>query len=281
MWVSKTLFALHYADGQWDRVSIAALSTGIGAKVRMTSSGDGWMLIDGGKSHTTPYTSKYAYTLLHYQSGAWTPVPLTFDASGSYIFWDIAAMTPDDCWIVGYGSGSDDTFAVAHYHRGAWTKWSGPQLGVTYAGLYSVTMTGPNDVWASGTYPYHDANGDHSGPLVLHYDGAKWTRESMGNVPDQLNEMLNTTTIAAQSTNDVWMFANAFAFGGGGPAYVAHERNGAWTWAQAPANLASIGTVVFVSSTEGFATGLISTRTGEASILLHYANGVWSAIPTT
>ncbi len=277
LWVGKQLVALHYTGGQWQRINMPAMSLVIGAKVRMTSSGDGWMLIDNGKSHITPYTSKYAYTLLHYQNGAWTPVPLTFDASGSDLFWDIAAMTPDDCWIVGYGSASDDTFAVAHYHQGVWTKWSGPQLGVTYAGLYSITMTGPNDVWVAGTYPYHDANGDHTGPLVAHYDGAKWTREHMGNVPGQLNEIFSTT-IAAQSPNDVWMFS---ALGGGSYSFVAHERNGAWTWAQAPANVTWIRTVVFVSSTEGFATGLIPAPTGEASVLLHYSDGVWRAIPTT
>src|SRR6185312_3751631 len=87
----SALLALHYTGGVWQRVSMPAAPSGvIGARVRMTTTGDGWMLLDLGKRHVTPYQAQYSYALLHYQNGVWASVPLTFDPSGAFILWGIA-----------------------------------------------------------------------------------------------------------------------------------------------------------------------------------------------
>lgn len=277
-WGSAQLLALHYVDGQWQRASLPSGTSGFSAKVRMTASGDGWMLIDSGKSHTDPYTVKNAYTLLHYQSGAWTPVPLTFDTSGALELWDVAALAPDDCWVVGYGTTASETFAVAHYHQGVWTTWSASQLGMTYPTLYAITMSSPTDVWVAGSYGYQDATGDHSAPLALRYDGVTWTREPIGDYGDQ-HEGHDIMTLAAQAPTELWAFPQTFQLDT--PRYhMAHGSNGVWTWVAAtPDSILSVNTAVFVSESEGFAAAETQTPTGRASILLHYANGAWSAIP--
>lgn len=278
-WVPDKLIVLRYAAGQWQRTNVPGVTSGLGAKVRMTAAGDGWMLVDGGKTHTDPYTAKYAYTLLHYQGGAWTPVPLRFDASGTLELWDVAATIPDDCWIVGYGTAAGDDFAVSHYHAGAWTTWSGKQLGVTYPDLYSIAMTSPSDVWVAGSYPYKNAGGDNIGPLVLHYDGATWTRENVGNYQDTSTNDHGIMSIAAVSAKDIWAFPALFEFSGG-QYHMAHDASGVWTWGVMPARILSIVSTSFVSAAEGFAVASTPSRTGSTTVLLHYLNGTWSVIPS-
>ncbi len=288
--------ALHYTDGQWLQVSLPATAntTGIvtGITVHMTSSGDGWMLIDGGKSHINPYTAKYAYTLLHFQNGSWISVPLTFDASGALIFTDIAALTPDDCWIVGYGTGTGTSsdFAVAHYQNGMWTTWSGTQIGVQYPIMYAVSMTSPTDVWVAGSYAFTDASGNGTAPLVLHYDGTNLTRENVGNYVNQQTNNHDLFRIAALSPNEVWAFpGSSFPFvpglsspwlNGNSSSYqVAHYRNGVWTWTAIPDHIVTIGAVAFVSDSEGFAAADMQSGTSVVPVMLHYINGAWSVIP--
>ncbi|MGO8950984.1 MAG: zf-HC2 domain-containing protein [Ktedonobacterales bacterium] len=285
---------LHYTDGQWQQVSLPEIAntTGIvtGMMVRMTSSGDGWMLINGGKSHINPYTAKYAYTLLHFQNGSWTLVPLTFDTSGALIFTDIAALTPDDCWVVGYGTGSGTSsdFAVAHYQNGVWTAWSGTQIGVQYPIIYSVSMTSPTDVWIAGAYPftYSSPNYSYSGtaPLVLHYDGDEWTRENVANYLDPYTNGINIATIGALSSTEVWAFpdfpSNPKPTNDNYP--MAHYSNGVWTWTTPlSTNIVAIDAVAFVSNSEGFAAAEMQSGVGlVVSIMLHYINGAWSVIPS-
>jgi hypothetical protein len=278
--VNDTLLALHYSGGVWQWVSVPAAPTGVvGAKVRMTSAGDGWMLLDLGGRHVTPYQKQYSYMLLHLQNGVWTPVPLTFDQSGTSILWDIAASSADDCWIVGYDTGNGDSFDVAHYHQGAWTSWSGSQLGVRSAPLYSIAPLAPDDVWVAGQYPYHDASGDHTGPLVLHFDGEKWTRAPLNDFQDESNDHA-LMALAVQPSGGVWAFTDGFS-DPLGHIYIAHDAqeatggSGAWTWTTGPDHIVWISSVVFVSDHEAFGVA----GAGMGSAILHYVNGVWSALP--
>ncbi|MGH2501279.1 MAG: zf-HC2 domain-containing protein, partial [Ktedonobacterales bacterium] len=285
----SALLALQHTGGAWQRVSVPAAPSGVvGAKVRMTTAGDGWMLLDLGGRHVTPYQKQYSYVLLHYQGGVWSPTPLSFDPSGELILWGIAANSPDDCWIDGYAGGVGNDFAVAHYHKGKWTTWSDQQLGVSAPALYAIVAPAPNDVWVAGSYGYQDANGDHSGPLVLHYDGAKWTRASVGDLQGESGDH-SIMALAANGSGEVWGFTQAF---GGGQAYIAHEVNGAWTWtpgtppvhgawtsASTPSPVVRIGPAVFVSGNEAFAPATVAQQRTLGGAILRYANGAWSVLP--
>lgn len=275
----SALLVLHYTGGAWQRVSVQAAPSGVvGAKVRMTTAGDGWMLLDLGGRHVTPYQKQYSYVLLHYQGGVWTPTPLSFDQSGTSILWDIAASGADDCWIVGYDTGNGDSFDVAHYYLGTWTSWSGSQLGVRYAALYAVAPVAPDDVWIAGQYPYHDASGDHTGPLVLHFDGAKWTRAPLSDFQDESNDHA-LMTLAVQPSGGVWAFTDGIP--GLGQAQIAHGVNGVWTWSPVPLPALEIGSAVFVSDTEAFAPATVEQNGTLSAVIAHYANGAWSVLPGT
>jgi hypothetical protein len=292
------LLVLHYTGGAWQTVQLPGIGYDgidtLGTRVRMNSSGEGWMLIDAGKTHTGPQTTGSVYTLLHFQGGAWTPVPLTFDSGGKFIFTDIAAGSADDCWLVGYNPNTGGDFAVAHYHNGIWSWWSGQQLGLgtTFPTIYAVTLTSSSDVWIGGSYPITNANGDGTAPLVLHFDGTRWTREKVSNYvwPDSNNH--DIFAIAAQSPTEVWAFTNVPTLFGATitptpqPNYpMAHYDNGVWTWTPLSdpllVTVGSIYAVAFVSDTEGFAVADVLTQMGSTSVLLHFANGRWSGIPSS
>ena len=166
------------------------------------------MLVEGGKSHTNPYTAVYAYHLFHYLHGAWHPVPLTFDTSGSLIVWDVAATAPGECWVVGYGTASADHFAVAHYANGRWQVWSSEQVGSSGASLYHIALAGPDDAWVVGSDYYQDAaGGSHNGSFVSHYTGGVWMKQQLPAAPDQESTDLTLMSITMLSSAEGWAFA--------------------------------------------------------------------------
>jgi hypothetical protein len=289
------LLILHYAGSNWQTVQLPGVRydgvDAFGTQVRMTSSGEGWMLLDDGMTRNASDTTENAYTLLHFQGGAWAPVPVTFAPSGGPLLTDIAVTSGGDCWIVGYGDG----FAVAHYHNGVWSWWSEKQLGLgaTYSMMDSVSLTSASDVWIGGGYPVTTAGVNGIAPLVLHYDGTRWTREKVSNYvrphDDYRHEIL---TIAAQSPTEVWAFTNGPTLPGSTvtptpqlyyPA--ARYHNGVWSWISLTDPLLfAIGAIIsvdFVSDTEGFAVAAVPTQVGETSELLHFSNGTWSGIPSS
>ena len=139
----------------------------------------------------------------------------------------------------------------------------------------------PDDVWVAGSYGYQDANGDQTGPLVLHYDGVKWTRAHVGDFQGEPGDH-SIMTLSANGSGEAWGFTKAF---GGGQAYIAHGDNGAWTWApapspaSAPAPVVGIDSAVFVSDTEAFAVATVAQKETLSGAILHYANGAWSVLP--
>lgn len=284
-WIGDKLLVLHYTNGHWQPADVPAGDIVIGAKVVMTSPDEGWMLVDNGKAHTDPYTSVYAYTLLHYLNGSWNPVPLAFDKSGTRILSDIASLAPGDCWIVGYGTGNGDNFAVAHYQNGQWQTWTPKQVGADTASLYSLSLAGPDDVWVSGSYFYQDAYGDHDGPFVSHFVDGTWTRQHLPAAADQESAALTVSGITMLSPSEGWAFApDNLPHANHLQAEALHYANGQWRWVTLPAPITVVYGLIPFSPTQGFAVAdTLANSPAEATQeghLLYYDNGTWSVIPT-
>ena len=88
----------------------------------------------------------------------------------------VYAISPSDVWAVGtqHPNKYRTTETVAYHWDGSvWSSVPTPSPG-RYAWLRSVVATGPDDVWAVGSFERPD-----HGPvdvLVLHYDGNGWSR---------------------------------------------------------------------------------------------------------
>lgn len=273
-WEADQPFLLHYSGGQWRRVELPGVQRVIGVlALRMVSADEGWLLLDHGGVHTDPYTKAYSYTLLHYQHGAWTPVPLSFKEPTT-ILWDLVATAPDDCWIAGYGTAASDAGGlIAHYSDGSWQKWNGTIGGVRTYTYYTVAMTSTHDVWAVGN-------------PMLHFDGKTWTSAGAPALSQPGGSDLMSATMI--SPTEGWAFFSP------GPLPnrsnelpVLHFTDGEWQEQRitvvSPVHIESLSNLSMASPTQGWAIGAISIPTSYGAavrgVLVYYDNGAWAVPP--
>lgn len=86
---------------------------------------------------------------------------------------DVAAVAPDDAWIVGSRTdraGHDRTL-TEHWDGSKWTWIDSPTPSWRGGRLTSVAAVDTDDVWAAGYSTLRDADA----PLILHWDGATWS----------------------------------------------------------------------------------------------------------
>jgi hypothetical protein len=130
----------------------------------------------------------------------------------------VAASGPNDVWAVGEAgigvpSIVSDTL-VEHWDGAGWSVAQTPDVasprGIPFDHLFSVAAVSPTDVWAVGSYGtagFIGGRGDH--PLVLHWDGIRWTGASTP--PQQLSPLrwARLWGVAADRTGTVWAVGSA------------------------------------------------------------------------
>jgi hypothetical protein len=110
----------------------------------------------------------------------------------------MATISANDIWAVGNllsNGGQQLNFLFEHWDGTAWTATAIPSGD---AFLFAISAVATNDIWAVGFTGPENAT---SRTLVMHYDGAHWTKfrsPSVGNGASQLNG------VAAVASNDVW-----------------------------------------------------------------------------
>jgi hypothetical protein len=136
-------------------------------------------------------------------------------------FADIAALTPDNAWIVGwapsFGYGTYPPFGVKnlprieHWDGRSWQDYPFEPVSQnahndTFGRLDSVSANSATDIWAAG---YQGEAGiskidllSHARPLVEHWDGRRWSI-----VPTRLQQMKAAviTAIATGPNGDAWV----------------------------------------------------------------------------
>jgi hypothetical protein len=283
-WIGIKLLVLHYASGQWRPMDVPAGGNALSAQVAVISAGEGWMLVYGGKSHTDPYTPSYAYHLFHYLDGSWNSVPLTFDASGTLEFSDVAAAAPGECWVVGLDATGRDHFAVAHYANGKWQTWSSEQIGAgAYGILDHIALTGPDDAWVVGRSFYPFVRGQNYGPFISRFTGTGWVKQELPATQDQQLVDVSMTDIAMLSPAEGWAFFPSDVPRSNPPqAKALHFVDGHWQWVTLPSPITFVYSLSRSSPTQGFAVVTLADSWTHASFeddLVYYDNGAWSIVP--
>lgn len=112
---------------------------------------------------------------------------------------DVTVLGPKDAWAVGTGVDNDAKALIEHWDGTSW-KIVDTDVLPAGSGLTGVSATGPDDVWAVG----YDTLPDNSGlvPLILHWDGAAWTRLHM---PDPGGSFPWISSVSAAAPDDVWL----------------------------------------------------------------------------
>jgi hypothetical protein len=176
-------------------------------------------------------------------------------------------------------------FAVGHYYHtdlaafrtfiqrwdgSAWRAQNTPNSGNGYNDLYSVSGTGPNDVWAVGTS--QQATYTAQRPLALHWNGAAWQT-----VSTNFGEGASLASVAALAPNDAW------AVGGNGLQPLALQWDGSqWRRVPMPTNsttLTRLTGVSGVTSDDVWAVGYSSVNRRYQALIEHWDGTRWSIVP--
>ncbi len=193
--------------------------------------------------------------------GAWIPVSAPSVPTGRL---DAVACTgSDDCWAVGStGATTDVTQSlVEHYTSGGWEVAPAPATGKA---LTSVACADPDDCWASG------------GSVFEQYTGDGWSVVPTPAQPPGSQVL----SVACPDTDGCW--AVGFTVTGTDwsiSSLILENTGGGWQVVGSPAG-ASDGQLLAltcVSSADCWAVGGITSSDG---VILHYANGAWSSVPT-
>ena len=129
-----------------------------------------------------------------------TPTPCGLDwrdvpSPGFGRLYAIAAVSPDDMWAFGYGSGV--TSLGVHWDG---TQWQNvPELTIPDIRFLAADATGPNDIWIVGEEGNEGILPTYT--FTMHWDGTTWTHIPSPSIPGTLNILRGVTAIAP---NDVW-----------------------------------------------------------------------------
>lgn len=181
---------------------------------------------------------------MHWDGTAWTIFPTPIGISYAGIF-DVAAISPNDAWIVGYRWHENYPQTVTlHWDGTAWTFVDSPNLVVGEDNiLTAVAAVASSDVWAVGYYRQH-----HTGYLTLamHWDGSAWTVVSTPNLRN--SNMLNEVDFV--SANDGWA-VGTFEDNGSNTG-VLHWNGSTWM----PVNSPNVNTANILEDVDASAAGV-------------------------
>jgi hypothetical protein len=117
--------------------------------------------------------------MIHWDGTSWSRSEPSPDLSRPELY-GVAATSPDDAWAVGVVQEFGPTRTLLQHWDGTeWTRIASPNPGgLGDSNLWDVTATSASDAWAVGDYLRIAADGSNHGwrTLILHWDGASWTR---------------------------------------------------------------------------------------------------------
>ena len=187
---------------------------------------------------------------------------------------DVVALATDDVWAVGsFGQGAPSRTLIEHWDGTAWSVVASPNKGPFPNSLAAIDAVAPDDIWAVGTW-FTKAFVDRT--LILHWDGASWTRVTSPNAgsPGAANDVVGISAIAA---NDIWAVRVR-----GIRTLTMHWNGSAWSVVPSPTpgGNADLAGVVAVAPDDVLAVGGRVDRQENAiqTLVEHWDGTAWSAV---
>jgi hypothetical protein len=302
-------FTAHWDGTDWTTVTSPTPpgSWSVLQGVSATGPGDVWAV---GITRTSP--SPFATLIMHWDGSAWASVPTQASVNNDRLM-AVAALSPNNVWAVGYSTVPntfDSSPIVLRYTdpcsppsptptfspTGTWTPTStqtGTATPVTlpycwiaypfaplgsWSKLTAVSASGPNDVWAVGSY---GAGGNVAYALTMHWNGNAWTQVPM---PAGVNADLRD--VVAIAPNDAWavgaISSATFTMHWNGTQWSvvpSPNINNAWTWLKA-VDAAGPNDVWAVGSGGNPLPGQGADSLVYQTVTMHWNGTLWTIVPS-
>ena len=149
---------------------------------------------------------------LHWNGKRWAKVASPDPGAGFDELTGVTAVSARDVWAVGYacnvtncdGAGNVFRTLIEHWNGAKWSAVASPDPSTVISQLFGVTAVSADNVWAAGSY-VPDAATLMSSTLILHWNGAKWSRVASPDVADASNTLYG---IGAHSATSAWAVGN-------------------------------------------------------------------------
>ncbi len=224
--------------------------------------------------------------LLHWDGKSWRSVdPVKSPNAGSLS--DLAAIRPDDLWLVGARYTRDGSGALILRGDGAsWRRVAVPSIG-KHSELHAVAVASASDAWALGSQ-YEDSKHNaettsKTGILIEHWDGQRWAvvRQPVYRHSKRHFEFADA---AMTSPSDGWAVGTQ-VYSGGGRLHplVIHWNGHSWQNMQLPYCCAgaTLTSVVARSPSDVWVGGAGTGSTGGSETLIEHWDGQrWYRVPT-
>jgi len=214
--------------------------------------------------------------VLHWDGSRWSqvPSPSPGGAQGSGLS-AVSAVSAADAWAVGcYGfnvnTGASTTLAL-HWNGTRWAHMATPSPGAAHSAcLEGVTALSASDAWAVGFFTPSPTSGAQK-PLVLHWDGTRWTQVPSPAPGDTL--VTELTGVDAISATDAWAVGDVFNGTSQTQRTLIFHWNGTiWTRVASPSpGFSTLYGVGAVSHSDAWAVGA-----GHGSLILHWNGTRWT-----
>ncbi|MDQ3929868.1 MAG: hypothetical protein M3328_12085, partial [Chloroflexota bacterium] len=194
------------------------------------------------------------------------------------IFNEVAALSENDAWVVGYYAderGISRTLAQ-HWDGKEWRLVPTPSVGQRLNTLTSVVMRSTNDVWAVG---YRIAEKNQYVPVTMHWDGNEW-RMVDAPAPAKVANYLYDVTLAGPT--ELW--AAGYQYGGSGAVMPLLIRWNGTEWVQMGApevdsDYAVLNSISATSETDVWVAGVYRLpNRNNRSLVAHWDGNEWSRI---
>lgn len=172
--------------------------------IAAVSATDAWALGSSGYRTSAPSAQWFNALAEHWDGSSWQQVAMPTPSGASEVqLYGAAVVSASDIWAVGswgdFGPGDGPVPLIEHWNGTVWSIVPSPVLPIPRANqgaqLYSVTAVSASDVWAVG----YIGVATH-GSLILHWNGARWTR-----VPAPRNGSYSVLSgVTALSATKVW-----------------------------------------------------------------------------
>jgi hypothetical protein len=276
------VLSLRWNGSSWHYIAVPEPNGTIAASLNgaaETAASDVWAV---GYAFAPPNTGTTQALAVHWNGSAWSIVPAKKPGTSSNLL-GVAARTPSDVWAVGRTSNGTTSVPMVEHRNGvAWKVFPLPALpsGGTNGGLQAVSATSRTNAWAVGSYYV----GTNVMSLILHWDGAHWSRQQSRNPSTVTNFLFG---VSATSSTNAWAVGRIFD--GSGFKTLIERWNGSKWKVQASPNTKDFDNTLFgvtaTSSADAWAVGRRVARIGGVdqqpqTLILHWDGAAWTIVPS-